>query len=457
LTDDSDEEQSQPLVPSSKAKPTLLRLDTDEFPDPPTGNGGPPATMENTKHLLTKHRITARYNVIKKRPEILIPNHAGSTENAPNTSVTKIQSLAARHGMPIGPIPAQLDAIADENPYNPVAEWIHSQPWDGEDRVPAFCATVTTEEEFSEELKITLMHKWALSAAAAALLPSGFHARGVLVFQGKQGLGKSSWCRNLVPDSALREEVIKLDHHLDGSNKDSQIGAITHWIVEIGELDGSFRKDIARLKGFLTNDRDKIRRPYDRSEAEYQRRTVFTATVNQRDFLVDPTGNSRWWTLPCVAIDYRHTIDMQQLFAQLAEEINGGAIWWLTAAEEEELEANNSKHRSYSLVVDRLEAVLDHSPSSSAKPVAMTASELLEVAGLDRPTNPQAKECAAYLRERFGKSKRIQGREKWYVRLLKSGAPTFTDDEHEEEEYDPTAVLDDEPQPAAKRPKPDFG
>lgn len=238
----------------------------------------------------------------------------------------------------------------------------------------------------------------------------------MLTLQGKQGLGKTTWGRSLVPDSPLREEVVKLDHHLDGG-KDSQIGAITHWIVEIGELDSSFRKDIARLKGFLTNDRDKLRRPYDKTEAEYQRRTVFMASVNQRDFLVDPTGNTRWWTLPCTAIDYKHGIDMQQLFAQLATLLDAGEQWWLTPDEEAELEYRNSSHRSFSVVVDRLEAALDLDPKSTAKLVALTATELLERAGFDRPTNPQAKDCAAFLREHVGESKRIQGSQKWYVRL----------------------------------------
>jgi putative DNA primase/helicase len=241
-----------------------------------------------------------------------------------------------------------------------------------------------------------------------------------LTLQGPQGLGKTSWCRSLVPDPVLRDEVIKLDHHLDGG-KDSQIGAITNWIVEIGELDSSFRKDVARLKGFLTNDRDKVRRPYDKTEAEYQRRTVFMASVNQRDFLVDPTGNSRWWTLPCVEIDYEHGLDMQQVFAQLATLLEKGEQWWLTPEEEEQLEYRNSLHRSFSVVVDRLEAELDLDPDSRAELEALTASEVLERVGFERPTNPQAKECAAFLREHFGQSKRIQGSQKWYVRFKSPG------------------------------------
>ena len=141
---------------------------------------------------------------------------------------------------------------------------------------------------------------------AAALKPRGFRGRGVLTFQGPQGIGKTSWVASLVPDPVLRDMVIKLDHHLDPNNKDSILGAISHWIVEIGELDSSFKKDVARLKGVLTSDSDKVRRPYARTESEYPRRTVFFATVNDNNFLVDSTGNTRWWTIPLASIKYQH-------------------------------------------------------------------------------------------------------------------------------------------------------
>lgn len=266
----------KPISPSSLSvkktegakKPVPMTLAPDDFPDPPLGKGGPPPTIENLAFLCAFYKVIVRYNVIKKQLEILIPGYSSTTDNAANSAITRIQSLAARHGMAIGLIPALLSAIGDENPYNPVADWIKSKPWDGEDRLPAFYATITTEDAFPVGLKQTLMFRWILSAAAAALVPTGFHTRGVLTLQGPQGMGKTTWGRSLVPDSPLREEVVKLDHHLDGG-KDSQIGAITHWIVEIGELDSSFRKDVARLKGFLTNDRDKLRRPYDKTEAEY--------------------------------------------------------------------------------------------------------------------------------------------------------------------------------------------
>lgn len=39
----------------------------------------------------------------------------------------------------------------------------------------------------------------------------------------------------------------------------------------------------------------------------------------------------------------------------------------------------------------------------------------LRLIGVDKPTNPQCKECAGILRTYLGEPKRIQGRDKWRV------------------------------------------
>lgn len=391
------------------------KLERTQFPDPATGQGGPPVTIENVDCLLVQHGIKVRYNVIKKKTEVIIPDVEGTSDNYDNNAITQICSMAARHGMATGPIPAIIETIADRNPYNPVADWIRSKPWDGDDRLEAICATLVTVEEFPLDLKRTLIVKWLLSCVAAALMLRGFYSRGVLTLQGPQSIGKTSWCRSLIPIDWLRDLALKLDHHLDGNNKDSILGAITSWIVEIGELDSSFKRDIARLKGFLTNDKDKIRRPYARVEAEYGRRTVFLATVNQADYLVDHTGNSRWWTIPVVEIDYNHNVDMQQVFAQLVVDFEAKAGWWLTPKEESQLDAWNARHRSYSMVADVLSNAVDWELTDLAACEKFTATELLFRAGLEKPTNPQAKECAAILREHLGEPKRINGYMKWSV------------------------------------------
>ena len=336
-------------------------------------------------------------------------------DNRDGVAFALVNSLLTLNGLSTAFTDPYLGVLADENAFNPVEDWIRSRAWDGKDRLPAFYDTLTTEPDFPLDLKKVLMRKWLLSCVAAALKRSGFRCRGVLTLQGPQGIGKTTWGKRLISDEILSDEVIKTDHHLDGGSKDSRLTAVTHFIVEVGELEASFKRDVARLKGFLTADSDKLRRPYGKADSEYPRRTVFYATVNQADFLVDHTGNSRWWTLPVTDIDYDHDIDMQQLFAQLAVDFETGEEWWLDPDEEQALARRNRRHNSFSLVRDLLSEAVNFDGQASDQDRYFTASELLKMVGLDRPTNAQAKECGSLLRASFGESKRVQGRDRWRV------------------------------------------
>lgn len=405
-------------APPSASAPTKRnrRLKQSEFPDPPRPTPyQTPATIENLKHLIRENSIRVRYNVIKKKVEIVMPEAVGTPENRDATALATIFSLAALNHIPTGAVQAYVEAIGDMEAFNPIEDWIRSRPWDGLDRMLAISATITTRPDYPAALKDVLLRKWLRSAVAAAILPSGFRTRGVLVLQGKQGLGKTSWFQALVPDSKLREAYVKVDHHMDPANKDSVLGAVTHWLVELGELDSSFRKDVARLKGFLTSTSDKVRRPYGRVEIEYPRRTVFLATVNEHDYLVDTTGNSRWWTIACEHLDYEHGIDMQQLFAQLAVEVESGEPWWLTDEEEAQLDAVNALHQSPSAVEELLRAHLDLALVRRSDLPFMTATEALQAVGIDKPTNAQAKEASAFLRRFLGDPKKVRGYRGWRI------------------------------------------
>ena len=395
-------------------------LDPASFPDQPrNGFNQLPATIANLIHLINGYNIKVHYDVIRNKLYIIIPGSKGTPDNAGNVAIARIYNVANLNGISTGQLLCFLEVIGDNNPYNPVAEWIKSKPWDKENRLLEFFATLTHRSDFPEDLKNKLIFRWLLSAVAAALLPSGFKARGVLTLQGPQSIGKTSWISALIPDAVLREAVLKLDHHLDAGNKDSLITAIAHWIVEIGELDSSFKKDIARLKGFLTSDRDKVRRPYGRSDSEYPRRTIFCATVNDDNFLVDSTGNSRWWTIPVTAINFDHGIDMQQLFAEMATHFENGMKWWLTPDEEAQLELHNKKHRAVSVIRERILDALDLDRINESTLSAMTATQLLQSIDIKHPTNAQSKECAGILRELLGEHKRINGSNKWRIPFKK--------------------------------------
>lgn len=405
------------MSPQPQAKNTRngapTPLDPDEFPHPPkAGAHGLKTTLENVEYLLKGYDITARFDVIKKRLVIL--------RDGKTCSQSDIASLAILNGLNGNWLMPFIDAIARRNPLNPVKDWIENKPWDGVERLADFHATVRTVDDYPDGLKEILLFRWLLSAVAAATLEGRrFSTRGVLTLQGGQGIGKTSWITRLMPEGELNDTVIKRDHHLDGANKDSILGAISHWIVEIGELDSSFKKDVARLKGFLTNDCDKIRPPYGKEAVEYDRRTVFAATVNEATFLVDPTGNSRFWTLAVESLDYSHDIDMQQLFAQLKIKLDEGEQWWLKPGEEQVLERYNLRHRAVSAIAERIREHVDSEADDAAieKAKYTTAIGLLSDIGIDRPTNAQCREAGSVLRELFGQPKRVQGRDQWRVPL----------------------------------------
>lgn len=385
--------------------------------------GNPLSTIANVQYLLASYGITARYNVVSKKLLINIPGHSGGPDNFDNVAMSHIFSLASLNGMSSAQLGSYVAVIGDRNQFNPVATWITSKPWDGVDRLQKFCATLVHREDFPVHLKDRMMHRWLISGAAAALKPSGFKARGVLTMQGPQLIGKTTWVSSLVPDTVLREGVIKLDMHLDAGNKDTLITAVSNWIVEIGELDSSLKKDVARLKGFLTSDRDRVRRPYGRVDSEYPRRTVFCATVNENDFLVDSTGNSRFWTIPVTAVNYQHGIDMQQLWAQMAVDFQNGVQWWLTKDEDAQLDLLNKNHRVTSVIRERVLEAIDMNRVGEQNLPALSASQMLMRIGISTPTNPQCKECAAVLREYLGDSKKINNGNKWRIPLAK---PEFT-------------------------------
>ena len=447
MSESKEPQETKPEIPPKTTSNVLPKqpnsldhpqpLDREAFPNQPrSGSTQLPATIPNIAHMLKQYGVKVRYNVIKKKTEILIPGQNGTLDNWDNVSTTRIISLGKLNGLATEQVPAYVEALADQNPYNPAAEWITSKPWDRKDRLPEIYATVSKREGYPVFLKVILIYKWFLSAVAAVLMPSGFKNRGVLTFQGPQGIGKTRWIMSLVSDELLRETLVKVDHYFDGS-KDSVLGAVNHWLVEIGELDSSFKRDMARLKGVLTRDYDKVRRPYARSESEYQRRTVFFASVNKPNFLVDMTGHTRWWTIPVRTINYEHGIDMQQLFAQLAEDFHKGAQWWLNQHEEALLESCNRDHLNVSVIRERLKDILDMELIGDSGNPAMKPIEVLERLGYNNPTNPQCKECGGILRELFGEPKKINGDYKWRIPLKPSTNP-FAQKYNPTEEHKPS-------------------
>ena len=344
-----------------------------------------------------------------------MPGLTVGTQNRDAVVLSHLESLVIRNDMNPAQARSYLLALADKKPFDPFADWIGSKAWDGKPRLSEICATIEPEEGYDPTFRDVLVTKWLLSIVAASSQYKGFRARGVLTLQGGQGVGKTTWLSKLVTPQALSDDVIKLGHSWDGGNKDAKLGALRHRIVELGELEASFRKEMAGLKAFITETSDKIRPPYGRVEAEYPRSTIFAATVNDRQFLLDTTGNSRFWTIPVTRIDYSHTIDMQQVFAELKQRFEDGEQWWLSNEEEATLAVINRQHRLVSAVESKVEEALNLDLIGETSLPRMTASQVLKEIGIERPTNAQSKEANVALRTLLGEPTRSKGYYWWRI------------------------------------------
>lgn len=362
-----------------------------------TGSGKPLSTLANLKRLLSHYGIHPRYNLINKRDEAIVPGLTATRDNSDAATLAHVRSLAHMNRLPVNELGEYMLTVADENAYNPVLTWIESKPWDGVDRLEDLLDSVVIPADFDYTLRDTLITRWLVSAVAALAKPTGFHARGVLVFTGAQGIGKTSWFRNLLPASL--SEYFREGAAIDPADKDSVTGAVSNWLVEIGELDATFRKaDIARLKAFVTNGEDRIRKPYARTESMLPRRTVFCASVNDAQFLVDTTGNSRFWTVEVASLVYESiTDDLQQLWAQVCQMFKDGEQWWLTPEEEAKLAASNSAFEQ----VDPLEEALDSRFNWAVSRITwMNSTEIMKSLGYDKPSKREANAVAALLKSR---------------------------------------------------------
>lgn len=357
-------------------------------------SGVPRATIENVAALMAAGGITARFNDMSHRVELRHPGSepSGGVQDG-ESDLVRLESRATEYDMPTSAIPGIVTTLARRDTYHPAREWIDRAPWDGQDRFMALAATVTTDRE---DLWRLLLRKWLVSAVAALYPRPGvpFKARGILVFQGTETLGKSAWLDHLMGG---HNQFFLEGHHMDPGNKDHTIEAVSSWVVELGELESTLGgRGLPRLKAFITRQADQFRMPYGRTWIDYPRATVYCASVNQAEFLKDERGgDTRFWVIPVSSVDYKHAVDMQQLWAQILLEYRTGAQWWLTTEENTLLGESNSEFRDRDPIEERVLTVF---PLELPRTHHYSATEIVGIIGFDAQRRGDVKKCAAILR-----------------------------------------------------------
>ena len=278
-----------------------------------TDDGKVVPCLDNFKAICEYNGIGVTYNQMRHSIDLEIPGIDHSGEDIDNRNLSYMKDLVQKYGLSYSRVDEWMLSLAHEHPYHPFRDYLDEQkefqdkyPFDP--TFPAFYKVLSTLKiDDHVEESHTFIRRWFISLIAAVRGSGNAGLKGVLTFAGKQGIGKTSWFRNIIPDGMFTEGLV-----LDVHNKDTIIKATNHLVCELGELDATFKRDIPALKAFISNREDDIRHPYAAKSSKHPRRTVFCATVNQTKFLVDQTGNSRFWPVMVEDCDFQEIEKMTQ-------------------------------------------------------------------------------------------------------------------------------------------------
>ena len=205
--------------------------------------------------------------------------------------------MACEHGIfiPEPRIKAAIQYAAGKNLYCPIKRYLdkcagHAIPHKDWDRIgEIFLGN-------KHQIATLAMQRMMIGAVARAYNP-GCSMSWLPILVGAQGVGKSMFARNLVPDSLFAEITTPLETLMK-----EQYRLHMAWLLELPEIDNYFSvRNIENFKNLITSRTDEVRYPYASLPSKLHRRFVLIGTTNRNQFLVDSTGNRRFIPLEVAA------------------------------------------------------------------------------------------------------------------------------------------------------------
>ena len=242
--------------------------------------------------------------------------------------------------------------------YHPFTAYFERLPeWDGTDRVSALARRVSDDPVW-----VNGFHRWMLGLSAqwmqfhpdtncanrannansANNTSSINRANSVapLLVSSRQGLGKSTFCRLLMPD-ALKAYYTESYDLSSPASAEAKLAA--YGLINLDEFDKLSASKMPLLKNLMQASALNIRKAYKRSASALPRIASFIGTSNREDLLVDRTGSRRFLCVSLEhAIDCVTPVEHEQLYAQLKAELLSGKRSWFNKEEEQAIQQHNA-------------------------------------------------------------------------------------------------------------------
>ena len=276
--------------------------------------------------------------------------------------------------------------VSADRGYHPIIDYFNNLPeWDGIRRVDSLLIDYLGAVDNAYVRAVT---RKTLCAAVARIYHPGIKFDSILVFNGPQGIGKSTFIFKLGGD--WYSDSLSLTDMNDKTAAEKLQG---YWLMEIGELAGMKKADVDRVKAFISRQDDKYRASYGRRVISHPRQCVFFGTTNtENGYLRDITGNRRFWNVKTPGGKERHPWELtneevRQIWAEALVLYRAGEKLFLDAdlevmARDEQSEALEYDDRE-GLVQEYLDTLL---PDNWNEMDVYSRREFLE--GGDNPTIP---------------------------------------------------------------------
>lgn len=324
--------------------------------------------IKNVEAVLDFMGVTVRNNLLTKELEITYTNTGENVAKDVERAILDINGVCDCYGLSLSTNQLRefISGIASENTYNPVCVYLtdnynaYKDVLDlesGENIEALFSCLQIKGGDEAVALCRVLFVKWLVNAYRIAFNDGTTNCEGVLVLQGRQGIGKTRFLYTLSPCGNWVKEGIQIRK----GDRDEINTATRYWLVELGEIGATVkRSQLDFLKNFITSNDDEYRLPYARKSSRFPRLTAFLGTVNQADYLKDDTGDRRYWTIPVLSIEGTEEININAVWAEVAYLVNEKHMpHYLTANEKMLLNKSNEQFQNRTseeiTLLDRLE------------------------------------------------------------------------------------------------------
>ena len=265
-----------------------------------------------------------------------------------------------------------INLILARNQTNTVLDYLRTIKWDGVKRLNTWASDIITAD--NSKIYIQEWGRIMMIGLTLRIVEQGMQLDRCFVLSGKQGIGKTTFFRQLSEIQNHQYYTVIADSHTDNGALVKLNKALKSALV--ADMDEGIlmdRTEATHIKSLISNTVGENRKFGGEHSEKYPRGNIFVSTANKGEILKDKTGARRFLILKATKLEYLTYDTKIQIMAEVLanEEAIRKTEWWkldakckgdnLTAHEEAMSVEDylNRDHQELDIIADWLARLLE--------------------------------------------------------------------------------------------------